>query len=115
MDDAPGTANARRRQHGLEETLLQGDDFMAGEMAPTSSPTVRGPGGTSPRLPMARLDHELVDRSGIRTTEVVRVWLLGGFRVSVGSTTVDAHDWRLKKAAGLVKLLSATAICATEP
>ncbi len=38
--------------------------------------------------------------------EVVRVWLLGGFRVSVGSRTVEEKRWRLKKAAGLVKLLA---------
>jgi predicted ATPase/DNA-binding SARP family transcriptional activator/DNA-binding CsgD family transcriptional regulator len=36
----------------------------------------------------------------------VRVWLLGGFRVSAGSTTVEEHAWRLKKAAALVKLLA---------
>jgi predicted ATPase/DNA-binding SARP family transcriptional activator/DNA-binding NarL/FixJ family response regulator len=38
--------------------------------------------------------------------EAVRVWLLGGFRVSVGSRTVEEKGWRLKKAAGLVKLLA---------
>ncbi|MCA1718588.1 MAG: LuxR C-terminal-related transcriptional regulator [Actinobacteria bacterium] len=38
--------------------------------------------------------------------ETVRVWLLGGFRVSVGSRTVEENRWRLKKAASLVKLLA---------
>ena len=38
--------------------------------------------------------------------EAVRVWLLGGFRVSVGSRTIEQHRWRLRKVAALVKLLS---------
>jgi DNA-binding SARP family transcriptional activator len=39
-------------------------------------------------------------------SEAVRVWLLGGFEISVGRRTIEARAWRLKKAAGLVKLLS---------
>ena len=38
--------------------------------------------------------------------ESVRVWLLGGFRVSVGTRIVEEGDWRLRKAASLVKLLA---------
>ena len=38
--------------------------------------------------------------------EVVRVWLLGGFRVSVGGRTVDGDEWRLRKPASLVKPLA---------
>jgi DNA-binding SARP family transcriptional activator len=38
--------------------------------------------------------------------KVVRVWLLGGFRVSVGSRSVPQDAWRLRKAAALVKLLA---------
>ena len=34
------------------------------------------------------------------------MWMLGGFRVSVGSRPVEAERWRLRKAAGLVKLLA---------
>ena len=41
-----------------------------------------------------------------RLAEAVRVWLLGGFRVSVGSKTIPRDAWRLKKAAALVKLLA---------
>src|SRR5215210_4622749 len=37
--------------------------------------------------------------------EAVRVWLLGGFWVSVGSRTREQDQWRLRKAASLVKLL----------
>ena len=38
--------------------------------------------------------------------EVMRVWLLGGFRVSVRSRVVRHDSWRLRKAASLVKLLA---------
>ena len=38
--------------------------------------------------------------------EPMRVWLLGGFRVSVGSRTIEGDAWRLRKAAALVKLLA---------
>src|SRR5215212_8515454 len=39
-------------------------------------------------------------------SEAARVWLLGGFRVSVGSRTIPQDTWRLRKAAALVKLLA---------
>src|SRR5918993_3430508 len=38
--------------------------------------------------------------------EPMRVWLLGGFRVSVGSRTIEGDAWHLRKAAALVKLLA---------
>src|SRR5215210_6173683 len=38
--------------------------------------------------------------------EAVRIRLLGGFWVSVGSRTVEENEWRLKKAGSLVKLLA---------
>ena len=38
--------------------------------------------------------------------EPMRVWLFGGFRVSVGVRTVENGKWRLRKAASLVKLLA---------
>lgn len=34
------------------------------------------------------------------------MWLLGGFRVSVGSRLVEGGRWRIRKAASLIKLLS---------
>src|SRR5215212_3245045 len=40
------------------------------------------------------------------TRKTIRVWLLGGFRVSVGARTITQDAWRLKKAATLVKLLA---------
>jgi DNA-binding SARP family transcriptional activator len=39
-------------------------------------------------------------------SETMRVWLLGGFRVSVGARTIEDGEWRLRKAAALVKLLA---------
>src|SRR5215207_325509 len=38
--------------------------------------------------------------------EAVRVRLLGGFGVSVGSRTIEENSWRLKKAGSLIKLLA---------
>ena len=38
--------------------------------------------------------------------ETLRIWLLGGFRVAVGSRPIEQGAWRLKKAAALVKLLA---------
>jgi DNA-binding SARP family transcriptional activator len=38
--------------------------------------------------------------------KAVRVWLLGGFQVSVGSRTITQNTWHLRKAAALVKLLA---------
>lgn len=46
---------------------------------------------------------------GAERSEAVRIWLLGGFRVAVGSRTVQEGAWRLRKAASLVKLLSLAA------
>jgi predicted ATPase/DNA-binding SARP family transcriptional activator len=38
--------------------------------------------------------------------EAVRIWLLGGFQVSVGSRSIESDAWRLRKAASLLKLLA---------
>jgi DNA-binding SARP family transcriptional activator len=38
--------------------------------------------------------------------KTVRVWMLGAYRVSVGSRTIAQDAWRLRKAATLVKLLA---------
>lgn len=39
--------------------------------------------------------------------EVVRIWLLGGFRISVGSSrSIGENEWHLKKAGSLIKLLA---------
>ena len=47
-------------------------------------------------------------RDATRKPEVLRVRLLGGFRVSVGSRSTEEDEWRLKKAKNLVKLLALT-------
>jgi hypothetical protein len=49
---------------------------------------------------------EALSGRGSGGVETVRVWLLGGFRVSVGSRTIEVSGWRLKKAGALVKLLA---------
>jgi predicted ATPase/DNA-binding SARP family transcriptional activator len=46
------------------------------------------------------------ETSAEKRPEAVRVWLLRGFRVSVGSRTIEEGAWRLRKAAALVKLLA---------
>jgi predicted ATPase/DNA-binding SARP family transcriptional activator/DNA-binding CsgD family transcriptional regulator len=43
---------------------------------------------------------------GVTGAEAVRVWLLGRFRVSVGSGTIQDDAWRRRKAAALMKLLA---------
>src|SRR5215213_9602647 len=46
------------------------------------------------------------DSNLARRSEAFRAWLLGGFRVSVGSRAIAQDTWHLKKAAVLVKLLA---------
>jgi DNA-binding SARP family transcriptional activator len=43
------------------------------------------------------IDHE---------PEVVRVRMLGGFSVGIGSRTIGQNEWRLRRAAALIKLLA---------
>jgi predicted ATPase/DNA-binding SARP family transcriptional activator len=38
--------------------------------------------------------------------EALRIWLLGGFQVAVGSRRIAATEWRLRKAQNLIKLLA---------
>jgi predicted ATPase/DNA-binding SARP family transcriptional activator/DNA-binding CsgD family transcriptional regulator len=47
--------------------------------------------------------------SSSRKLEVIRIELLGGFRVWVGPRTVEEGAWRLRKAANLVKVLALAA------
>ena len=42
----------------------------------------------------------------VRESEVLRIALLGGFRVSVETRTIEENAWHLRKAANLVKLLA---------
>ena len=41
-----------------------------------------------------------------RAPETARIWLLGGFRISVDPHFIEEDHWRLRKAASLVKLLA---------
>jgi DNA-binding SARP family transcriptional activator len=36
----------------------------------------------------------------------LRIWLLGDFKVAVGTRTIEVDSWRLRKAASLLKLLA---------
>jgi predicted ATPase/DNA-binding SARP family transcriptional activator/DNA-binding CsgD family transcriptional regulator len=51
-------------------------------------------------------DYSRKHRAPSESLAQIRVRLLGGFRISVGSKTIEEGAWRLRKAAGLVKLLS---------
>ncbi|MGH3086169.1 MAG: hypothetical protein ACRDSJ_02475, partial [Rubrobacteraceae bacterium] len=46
------------------------------------------------------------EKTARRRGEAVRIWMLGGFRTSVGRHVVGMGDWRGRKAASLVKLLA---------
>ncbi len=65
---------------------------------------LRNSRGMTDRLPAPRALRDTV-RDGV-APEVVRVRLLGGFRVSVGSRVIREDSWRLRKAASLIKLLA---------
>ena len=39
-------------------------------------------------------------------SEELRIWMLGGFRVSVGPRVIEHDEWRLRKATSLLKLLA---------
>jgi DNA-binding SARP family transcriptional activator len=57
------------------------------------------------RRPAAEIKHK-PEGTTVKEPEAVRIGVLGGFRVSVGSRTIEEDAWRLRKAASLVKLLA---------
>jgi Tetratricopeptide repeat len=57
----------------------------------------------------AQAEHDQRDPptpQGGGAPETLRIWLLGGFRVSVGSRSIGEQEWHLRKARSLVKLLA---------
>src|SRR5215212_4577735 len=78
--------------------------------APRKATSVRGGRGKAieRKMPTERTSHSEQPLAGHRDqgSETVRVWLLGGFRVSVGSRTIEEDRWRLRKARSLIKLLA---------
>jgi predicted ATPase/DNA-binding SARP family transcriptional activator/DNA-binding CsgD family transcriptional regulator len=48
----------------------------------------------------------LAEDKDVARSEPMRIRLLGGFRVSVGSRSIEDEAWRRKKAASLIKLLA---------
>ena len=61
---------------------------------------------TGSQKPVARQQRDPRPRGTLGSSELVRIWLLGGFRVSVGPRSIGEEGWRLKKAASLLKLLA---------
>src|SRR3712207_1135228 len=57
----------------------------------------------------AQAEHDrrapMIPRGG-GAPETLRLWLLGGFRVSVGSQSIGDEEWHLRKAGSLLKLLA---------
>jgi hypothetical protein len=54
---------------------------------------------------MARAD-DIPQNIRAERLEALRIRLLGGFSVSIGTRTIEQNEWRLKRAASLVKLLA---------
>jgi predicted ATPase/DNA-binding SARP family transcriptional activator/DNA-binding CsgD family transcriptional regulator len=74
----------------------------------TDFPSEGGGRATEQEMPTERTSHAEQPLGGHRdqAPETLRVWLLGDFRVVVGSSSIQSNAWRLKKAATLVKLLA---------
>jgi hypothetical protein len=53
---------------------------------------------------LRRVHRSVRTSKGGNNPEVVRVWLLGGFRVSVGPRSIGEDVWRLRNAKAIVKL-----------
>jgi DNA-binding SARP family transcriptional activator len=57
----------------------------------------------------AQAEHDQRDPptpQGGGAPETLRIWLLGGFRVSVGSRSIGEEEWQLRKARSLLKVLA---------
>jgi DNA-binding SARP family transcriptional activator len=57
----------------------------------------------------AQAEHDQRDSptpQGGGAPETLRIWLLGGFRVSVGSRSIGEEKWHLRKARSLLKVLA---------
>jgi DNA-binding SARP family transcriptional activator len=64
-----------------------------------------GMGMSQYRRRQARVDNKSTNTT-VREPEALRIALLGGFRVSVGTRTIEEDAWHLRKAANLVILLA---------
>ena len=80
-----------------------------------AAPGLRGSAAQPWNLSPSRADEGSLGMATTRRTDAagtrdapddLRVWLLGGFRVRVGSRDIDPAAWRLRKARSLVKLLA---------
>src|ERR687889_468905 len=71
-------------------------------------PSEGGRWASKREMPTERTSHSeqpLASHRG-QGAGTMRVWLLGGFQVSVGARRIEQSEWRLKKASALVKLLA---------
>ena len=96
---------------------------MAWRLSPDDSDYLSGRGVRLRLFPLGVWENE-VGNDGLRATggrpaatdarrtpgpepEALRLWLLGGFRISVGSSrSIAGEEWHLRKAGNLVKLLA---------
>jgi two-component SAPR family response regulator len=88
---------------GDREPLCPSKESGAGRLDEASVEI--GMGMARHRRPAAESEHKS-EGTTIREPEAVRIGLLGGFRVSVGTRIIGEDGWRLRKAASLVKLLA---------
>lgn len=88
---------------GDREPLCPSKESGAGRLDEASVEI--GMGMARHRRPAAESEHKS-EGATIREPEAVRIGLLGGFRVSVGTRIIGEDGWRLRKAASLVKLLA---------
>lgn len=65
-----------------------------------------GLGSSDQKMANRRLTAQERRGSGGIAAEVLRVWLLGGFKVSAGSRIVEGGGWRRRKAGSLIKMLA---------
>src|SRR5215208_1956150 len=61
---------------------------------------------TSMQAPAEHDQRALPTPQGGGAPETLRIWLLGGFRVSVNSRSIGDDQWHLRKAQSLLKLLA---------
>jgi hypothetical protein len=66
--------------------------------------SLAGPTKVTDRRPNIKMRMDAKGTS--ERLEAVRIRLLGGFEVMVGARTIQEGDWRLRKAANLIKLLA---------
>src|SRR5215212_10346921 len=99
----------RKQSYTTHERPYKSDlGARGGRCQAAGFPWEGGGRATKREMPTERTSHSEQPLEGHRdqAPETLRVWLLGGFRVVVGSRTIEGDEWHLRKAAALVKLLA---------